>query len=250
MKQTKHFGAALAVTMALVAPAWAQSPAPAKPAKDPAAIAALDSMAAYLRTLKAFQVESATTTDEVLSNGQQVTYSAKTMILAEMPSKLFATVSSDRNERTYVYDGKNFTLVARRVGYYATVPAPATLRELDDVLSEKYGIEIPLADLFRWGGPNWSNADITVAADAGPGEVDGVTCQHYLFRQEGSDWQIWIQKGAYPLPRKLVITTTSDPARPQHSAVFKWNLAPSYNAEAFTFTPSANVSRIPMAEAK
>lgn len=250
MNRTKHVGAVLAMTVALWAPAWAQTPAPAKPAKDPAAIAALDSMAAYLRTLKAFQVESVTTTDEVLDNGLQVTFSSKAMILAEMPNKLFADVSSDRNERTYVYDGKDFTLLARRVGYYATVPAPATLRELDDVLSEKYGIEIPLADLFRWGGPNWSAVEITAAVDAGPSEVDGVTCQHYLFRQEGVDWQIWIQKGAYPLPRKQVITTTSDPARPQHSAVFKWNLAPSYNAEAFTFVPPANANRIAMAAAK
>jgi hypothetical protein len=32
--------------------------------------------------------------------------------------------------------------------------------------------------------------------------------------------------------------------------VFKWNLAPSYNAEAFTFVPPANANRITMAAAK
>ena len=116
-----------------------------------------------------------------------------------------------------MFDGKSFTLYARRVGYYATVPAPATLRELDDVLADKYGIELPLADLFRFGSPRWNAAGITVAKDIGPSEVGGTSCQHYAFRQGDLDYQIWIQKGEFPLPRKIVITTTSDPARPQFS---------------------------------
>ena len=37
------------------------------------------------------------------------------------------------------------------------------------------------------------------------------------------------------LPRKLVITTKTDEARPQHAVVYTWNLAPSFNEGAFTF---------------
>jgi len=82
----------------------------------------------------------------------------------------------------------------------------------------------------------------------GPGEVLGTTCQHYAFRQEGADWQVWIQKGDFPLPRKLVITTTDDPARPQHTAVYLWNLAPSVNDAAFTFTPPSGARKIVLAD--
>jgi hypothetical protein len=239
---------ALAVALAFVAvPAVAQPAAPA-PAVDAASVAALNSMSAYLRTLKTFQVEAATTTDEVLDDGQLVKYSGTTNIVAQFPNKLLADVSSDRNERQYVYDGKTFTLLARRVGYYATVPAPATVRELADVLSAKYDIEVPLSDLFLWGAPGWNSASITSALDLGPGEVGGTTCQHYAFRQEGVDWQIWIQKGDFPLPRKLVITTLTDPARPQHSATYTWNLAPSVNDAAFTFTPPKGASKIVLAD--
>ena len=160
---------ALAVALAFVAvPAVAQPAAPA-PAVDAASVAALNSMSAYLRTLKTFQVEAATTTDEVLDDGQLVKYSGTTNIVAQFPNKLLADVSSDRNERQYVYDGKTFTLLARRVGYYATVPAPATVRELADVLSAKYDIEVPLSDLFLWGAPGWNSASITSALDLGPG---------------------------------------------------------------------------------
>ena len=117
---------------------------------------ALETMSAHLRGLKSFQVESSTTTDEVLEDGLAVQYSANVNFLVQMPNRARVDVTSDRNDRRYVYDGKSFTLYARRIGYYATVPAPATLRELDDVLADKYGIELPLADLFRFGSPRWN----------------------------------------------------------------------------------------------
>jgi len=216
-------------------------------AVNPAAIKALNDMASYLRNLKAFQVESATTTDEVQDDGQLIQYTAKINFVVQMPNKLLATASGDRNERSFIYDGQTFTMFAQRAGYYATVPAPPTLRELDDALSEKYDIELPLADLFRFGSPNWKGADIKAATDVGPSEVSGITCEHYAFRQDDVDWQVWIQKGEYPLPRKLVITTTTEAARPQHTATYIWNLAPSFNEASFTFVPPAGARKIVLA---
>ena len=247
MKRSPMMKTALAVAMALVAvSAHAQQAAPVS-AVDPAAIKALDGMAAYLRTLKTYYVEAATATDDVLDDGQVSTTTAKTVIVVQMPNKLFAETSSDRQSRSYVFDGKTFTLYARRAGYYATVPAPATLRELADALSDKYGIELPLTDLFLWGAPGWGTGEITAAVDLGPAEVAGTTCQHYAFRQPGVDWQIWIQKGDFPLPRRLVITTTDDEAKPRHMVAYTWNLAPSVNDAAFTFTAPTGANRIVLA---
>ena len=80
--------------------------------------------------------------------------------------------------------------------------------------------------------------------------VSVFTCEQYAFRQEGIDWQIWIQLGEFPLPRKLVIRTLTDDAKPQHSEVLTWNLAPSFSEDAFTFVPPAGVNRITIAEIK
>ena len=41
---------------------------------DPEALAALDRMGAYLRTLTAIQVEAATTNEDVLEDGQKIQY--------------------------------------------------------------------------------------------------------------------------------------------------------------------------------
>jgi hypothetical protein len=222
----------------------APRPKPPSPAVEPGALAALNSMGTYLRTLKAFQVRAATTTEDVLDDGEKVQYAAVTDLLARMPDRVRAEVTSDLQHRMYFYDGKSFTLFGRLVGYYATVPAPPTVGELADRLDEEYDIEIPLVDLFRWGGPESSVAEIKSASDIGPSEVEGTTCEHYAFRQPGLDWQIWIQQGDYPLPRKLVLTTVTDEARPQSSTVYTWNLAPSFNDAAFVFDPPADAQKI------
>jgi len=252
MKHNLRRNPVLAVALTVLAAAAASWPAPAaaqaaEPAVDPAATAALDSMGAYLRTLKAFHVEVATEREEVLDNGLKVQFDAVISLVARKPDRLRVDVSSDRQDRQFLYNGKEFTLWARRLNYYATVPAPPTINELASALEEKFGIEFPLVDLFRWGTTGGSSARITAAVDLGPSSVGGTTCQHYAFRQEGLDWQIWIQLGDFPLPRKLVLTTTTDEARPQYQATYSWNLAPSFNEDAFTFDPPADARRIVLA---
>ena len=79
--------------------------------------------------------------------------------------------------------------------------------------------------------------------------MNGVTCEQYAFRQPGTDWQVWIQDGDFPLPLKVVITTTTDEARPQHETVYTWNLAPSYTDLAFAFTPPSDAKKISFLEA-
>jgi hypothetical protein len=216
----------------------------------PEAMKALDQMGSYLRTLKDFQVQAEITSEDVLADGQKLQYASTTTLLAQRPSKMRVSVEGELKSRLFLYDGKSFTLFARRAGYYATVPAPENIGKLIEALRDKYDVEIPLVDLFLWGSPNASANEITAAADFGPGSVEGVTCEHYAFRQPGLDWQVWVQMGDHPLPRKLVLTTTTDEARPQHTSVLTWNLAPSYSAEAFVFDPPDDAHKIVFAEDK
>ncbi len=244
MRRLSRTLAALALAGAAV-PALAQQPA----VVGPAAIAALQDMGKYLRTLKSFQVRVATTDEDVLDDGQKIQYSGTTSILARMPNGLLAEVSNDRHERTYVYDGKTFTLFAKRLNYYATVPAPPTVGQLANTLDDQYDVSVPIVDLFRWGTPSFSTDGVIGAMDVGPSVVEGVTCQQYAFRQADIDWQIWIQKGEHPLPRRLVITTKTDEARPQHTAEYTWNLAPSFNDAAFVFDPPEGAGKVVLTKA-
>lgn len=244
----RTWGAAVAVSLAILATSAEAGPPAEPPELDPAAIAALEQMAAYMGTLKTFEVKSATTREEVLDDGQKVQTAGVVRVVAQRPDKLRADVVRDDRDQLYLYDGQSFTLFARRLDYYATVPAPPTIGQLADRLEDEYGLEVPLIDLFTWGSGRWSAADIKAAMVVGPSQVGGTTCEHYAFRQDGLDWQIWLQKGDFPLPRRLVITTLTDEARPQFTAVYTWNLAPSVNDAAFTFDPPPGTHRIVLAE--
>jgi hypothetical protein len=245
------------VALALVASAMIVNPTPGSsqgaesaPAVDPTATAELDRMGKFLRSLQAFQVEADTARDEVLDNGLKKQVNGTASVLARRnPERLRAEVTTDWSDRLFLYDGKSFTLYANRLHYYATVPAPPTIRELVDTLQQRYDVLLPMADLFRWGD-TVSSETITAAVDLGPSTVDGVTCEHYAFRQEGLDWQIWIQLGDFPLPKRLILTTTTDEARPQYTVTYRWNLAPSMNEAAFVFNPPAGAQRIVFAEMK
>lgn len=216
---------------------------------DPAAITALNKMGSYLRSLKAYEVRATTTQDDVLSTGQKAQFTGTQDVLIRQPNGLRAELTSEGQHRFMFYDGKSFTLYADGPEYYATVPAPSTLRDLGDDLQQKFAIEMPLRDLFLWGTDRASSKGIRSAIDLGPTEVGGTTVEHYAFRQDMVDWQVWIQNGDYPLPLKLVITTTDDDARPDYSAILTWNLAPSYNNEAFVFYPPPSAKKIIIARA-
>jgi hypothetical protein len=231
----------------------AKSDAPAasqaSPGIDPVAMAALNKMGAYLRTLNAFQVIATASTDRVLDDGQVIQFNSKVDIVTARPNRLRIEVNDDDGHRFLYFDGKNFTIYGQVVNFYATVPASGTIAKLADDLADKYGIELPLFDLFYWGTNEAIVNKIKEAVDIGPSAVDGITCEQYAFRQAGADWQIWIELGQFPLPRKLVIRTLTDDAKPQHGETLVWNLAPSFSDNAFTFDPPPGATRITIAQA-
>ena len=243
--------ALLTLATGFSAPLPAQQPSAEKSDLiDSSAMDALNEMGTYLRSLKDFQVKSRSTSEDVLEDGEKLMFARTTDMLAVRPNKLRMDIQGDQMSGLILYDGKTFTVFARGAGYYATADAPPTIGELIDIVRDKYDMELPLVDLFLWGGPQASTNQITEATDFGPGDVEGTTCERYAFRQPGLDWQVWIQLGEHPLPRKLVLTTTTDEARPQHVSVLTWNLAPSYNDAAFVFDPPSDAHKIVFAGQK
>jgi hypothetical protein len=216
----------------------------AAPTIDPEAVGALERMGAFLRSQKEFAVRAQTTTEEVLDSGQKVQLSGESQLQVRRPDHLRADITSDRKVRQIYFDGKTFTLYGPRNGYYAQAKAPGTLQDLVDVAEKKYGVELPLADLFYWGTPKSGLPDIISAIDVGPSTVDGVATEQYAFRQKDVDWQIWIEQGSHPLPRRLVITTKTESAQPSHMVELHWNLQPKLNESLFRFSPPPDARRI------
>ena len=142
----------VALVMAEGAAAAPEKPAArTAPAVDPGAVAALERMGAFLREQQSFEIKGETLTDDVLESGQKVQLPASIDLKVRRPDRLRADMQSDRKSRQLFFDGKTFTVFGPRSGYYARVAAPATIRELVEAAGRRYGIELPLADLFYWG---------------------------------------------------------------------------------------------------
>jgi hypothetical protein len=236
------------------APATAGSPAAAStqaaPERNTAVIDRLKQMSAYLRTLKTFQVTAQTNIDEVLDTGQKIQFGGAVGYRYVSPDKLHAVLRTDRIWRDFYYDGKTLTQAAPRMNYYASVPATGTVGSVVAKAASDYAIEMPLADLFTWGMSDDGVSSVKGASLIGPAPIGGVDCDHFALRQDGVDWQIWVQKGAQPLPRKMVITTTDEPQQPQYSAVLTWSLNVRPSATEFTYKPPKGAVRITQAPVK
>jgi hypothetical protein len=217
---------------------------PAKPAVDPEAISALRKMGEFLRNQQTFSVQARQTTDDVLASGQKVQYGGTVDLKIRRPDRLRMDIAGDRRNEHLLFDGKTFTVFGERPGYYAQFPAPGTLAELKEVLEKRYGVDLPLADLFYWGTERDGTKEVTAATRIGIANVDGFICDHYAFRQKDVDWELWIEQGGRPLPRKQVITTTTDRSKPQASMVLNWDLSPKLEDQMFAFVPPATAHKI------
>lgn len=222
----------------------AQSASASQSEREPDAIAGLDRMGTALRNLRNFSVRADVTTEDVLTTGQKVQFGGTIDIDVRRPNGFRITSVSDRQARTIYYDGRTLTVVAPRVGYYATAPAPGTIRETLHAAADRFGLEMPLADLFVWGQDQRVSDRVTSAFRVGTETIGGQTCEQYAMRQEGVDWQIWIREGTQALPCKIVITTTDDPSMPQFSALFTWRPQQSFAANTFVFTPPEDARQI------
>ncbi len=226
----------------------ATAPAVQQAAIDPQATAALERMSAYLRTLENFQVQADTTTDEVaVDNGQKLQFTGESVYRVRRPNAFFVETRSDRRHRQFYYDGANFTVYSPRMKLYAQAPAPATIAETVALLEDRYDIELPLTDLFYWGTRQADLSNMTAASHVGFARINGADTDQYAFRQGAVDWQIWIERGDRPLPRRLVITSREEDGQPQFSSDLTWTLNPRFNASTFAFSPPAGSHQIQFA---
>jgi hypothetical protein len=223
--------------------------APAQnPNVEPQAVEALNKMGAYLRTLTSFEIKSETTTEEVLDNDQKVQFAGTTDYKVRRPNGFVITVADDRKVREFYYDGKSLTIFSPHMGFYATVPAPDTIAGTLKAAYDKFDIELPMEDLFRWGVPGDHRDDLTSGYVIGYASINGQDADQYAFREGDIDWQIWIARGDKPLPLKAVITTNSDDAKPEFTALLSWTPSATFTDETFAFKAPADAKPITMAK--
>jgi hypothetical protein len=199
----------------------------------------------FLASQQQFTADTRNTLEIVLKSGQKIEFNSTGRQAVQRPNKLRSERSGDLIEQLFVYDGKSLTLYQPQEKVFAQVAAPATLEEMLDFARIQYDVVAPFGDMIFKNAYDILMDGVVEGIVIGKAVIEGVACDHLAFRGEYVDWQIWIQEGAQPLPRRIVITTLDLPNAPQFAVtVTRWNLEPTFDAQTFTFTPQAGVQQI------
>ena len=118
-----------------------------------------------------------------------------------------------------------FSALDREQNVWASGNVPPTVDQALDWVFEQTGTVVPLADFLYADVYARLMADVQRGVYLGIHEAAGVPCHHLSFEQATIDWQLSIDAGTEPLPRKLVIAYKTEDEVPQYAVTIrKWNL--------------------------
>ena len=183
---------------------------------------------------------------EVVTPGlQKIQFSASGDVALHRPDKFRATRTGGYADVEIVSDGSTVTVHDRDGKQFAQVQTAGGFDTLVDKLRSNSMIEIPGADLLLSNAFDELTAGVIESRVVGSGVVDGALCDHLAFRNLDTDWQIWVESGERPLPRKYVITSKTLATAPQYTLrLHDWKSGDAVAADAFNFTPPSGTNRV------
>jgi hypothetical protein len=163
----------------------------------------------------------------------------------QRPDKLRANRTGGYTDVEIVFDGKTVTLLGKNINAYAQSEVAGNVDKLVDVLRDQYSLEFPGADLLVSNPHEVLMADVLEAKHIGQGVIDGIECEHLAFRNQDTDWQLWVEAGEHPIPRKLVITSKATAAAPQYSVLIKdWKTDAATGADTFALQLPSDAKKV------
>ena len=178
----------------------------------------LKKMSEHLAKAQTFALEADILFDEVLDSGVLIQRAAKLKLLGQRPGALRASFKSDTEERTVWYDGKTVTILDLDDQVQAKAEVPDKIGPAMDHLMDHYGISIALSDFLFENPYEALTESVGEAHYIGMSLVKGIQCHQLSFRQESIDWQLWIEDGGNPAPRKLLIVYKEIEGAPRYMA--------------------------------
>lgn len=212
---------------------------------DPEALALLRKSTDYLAAAKLFSLVTDTTIEAVLADGQKLQFGQRVAVTVQRPNKMRAERVGELIAQTFYYDGQSLSVNLPEYKYYATAAVPATLDGMLDTARDKLRVIAPGADFVYANAYERLTEGLTSAYVIGKAVIDGAPCDHIAFRNAEVDWQVWIQQGDKPVPRKFVVTSKKMPQSPQFTSLMSnWQTAPKVSASTFSFVPPEGAQKI------
>jgi hypothetical protein len=208
----------------------------------------LKAMSDYVTSQQTISMSFDSDIEVITSELQKIQFTSSGQVLLNRPDKLRASRAGGYSDVELVFDGKTATVLGKNINAFAQTDAPGSVDQLIDRLRDQHNVAMPGADLLLSRVYDELMADVIDAKHIGQGVVDGVECEHLAFRNADVDWQLWIEIGPRPIPRKYVITNKAVTGAPQYTLRIKdWRTDVQVAADAFAFKPPADAKKVDFA---
>jgi hypothetical protein len=212
---------------------------------DPRADELVRQMSDRLARSKALALGAEEVYDEVPEHSPRRQLTSTRHVALRRPDRLVGDASGDAVNRSFWYDGTALWALDKAQNVWVGGAVPDTIDGALDWALEKTGTVVPLADFLYADVYSRLMGSVQRGVYLGVHEAAGVACHHLSFEQATIDWQLWIDAGKDPVPRKLVIAYKTEDEVPQYAiTIRKWNLDASTPDELFAFTPPEGARRV------
>jgi hypothetical protein len=235
-----RYGSGLAAAM-LISASLCSTPAVAL---DEGAGKILKAMSDYLAGQKAISLTFDSDIEVLTENFQKIQFTSSGQVQLSRPNMIRATRAGGYTDVELTFDGKTATVLGKHINAYAQADAAGSVDSLIHRLRDEFSIAMPGADLLLSDVFGALTADTVEGAHIGQGVIDGVECEHLAFRNDETDWQIWVEIGPRPIPRKYVITSKGTSGAPQYTVRIKDLKTDATPADAFAFKPPAGAKKV------
>ena len=208
--------------------------APGASAQAGDAKAMLKAMSDYVSRQKTIELSFDSDIEVITPDLEKIQFTNSGDALLQRPDKLRAHRVGGYADVALFFDGKTVSILGKHLNAYAQFDAPGSVDQLFEALRAGHGVALPFADLLL------TNSYDTLVAG-----VLEAKYEHLASRNFDTDWQLWVEVGASPIPRKMVITSKTLNSAPQYTLRVKaWNTDVKPAPDAFVFLPPTKAQRL------
>jgi hypothetical protein len=205
----------------------------------------LKAMSDYMASQKTISLTFDSDIEVITPEVEKVQFASSGKMLLSRPDKLRVSRTGGYADVDIVFDGKTITALGKNINAFTQMEAGGSIDQLIGKLRDLNILSAPGADFLGTHVFEDLMDGVISAKHIGLGVIDGVECEHLAFRDRDVDWQIWIEVGARPIPRKYVITSKGVGAAPQYTLRIKdWKTDAPIAADVFALTPPAGASKV------
>jgi hypothetical protein len=175
------------------------------PAVEARADAILLRMSEFLATKQVLTVQAERTEERVRYSGQKVEFTTEVSAAIRRPGHLLARQSGLGIDLQSAIHPGQITIYRPGSQEVARVQGPDSIDAAFDLLDKEYGVGIAMLDLLVSDPYASAKRTMRTGEYIGLERIGGVACHHLAFTAAGLDWELWVDAGAEPVPRKLKI---------------------------------------------